>query len=310
MQFRLFALMMWISTAQGEVPQFCSGKCDVFLTGLRRQRVYVKCDVETELTITNDQVVPKLPVTVAVPIGMDGHAHTANTVNIKLDSVDDVLIKYDPYYHIAKAEVQRGTMEKPLEVNQQYKINFGGNLNHNATVFLVTFGNKYEPEFMELATMPMTQFYLHGPYWSNTTKWYIFAITTGVLALLYGLFSRSRVWQYAALFSIASFVTVFAAQLHQIMLIAMISNNFGSDFLQGLFANALGANLFPTVFAMIFMYAGKSRPRPWGALAVVVGGGSLFLFGAGWYVGPICMVISGFLCITNRFALSTISVVK
>lgn len=292
----------------GEVPQFCNSDCNVYLAGLKRQRVYVRCDVPTKLTLYNEEEVAQLPVSVSVPVGLEGHTHTMHTGNIQLEDSDGT-IAYDPYYHIAKSEVQKGYI-MDMRNNREFVLNFGSNLGHNATVFLVTLGTRYDPEVLELLGMPMTQFLLHGSYWSKTSHWYVFAITTGVLAVLYGLFSRVRIWQYALLLSIAAFVAVFAAQLHQILLIVINSNDYSDEFYQGLFANALAANLVPVLFAMVFMHTGKHRPKPWSALAAVVGIASLFMVGAGWYVGPACLFFAGVIRATDRLVLSTVSVVR
>ena len=293
---------------QAEVPQFCSSDCNVYLSGIKRQRVYVRCDVPTKLTLYNSEEVVELPLSVSVPVGLLGHTHTMHTGNINLEDSDGT-VTYDPYYHIAKSEVQKGYI-MDMKNNREFVLNFGSNLGHNATVFLVTLGTRYDPEVLELLGMPMTQFLLHGSYWSKTTHWYVFAITTGILSILYGLFSRVRIWQYVLLLSIAAFVAVFASQLHQILLIVITSNDYSDAFYQGLFVNALAANLFPVLFAMVFMYTGRHRPKPWSALAIVVGVASLFMVGAGWYVGPVCLFMSGVIRAADRLVLSTVSVVR
>lgn len=298
-----------IGWAAAEVPQFCADvNCKVYLQGLKRQRVYVQCDVPTQLMIYNSESVPELPVTIAVPVGVQGHTHTVHTGNIALSSTESLDVFYDPYYHIARTDVQEGIIQN-MGSNEEFILNFGDNIGHNASVFLITLGNRYEPTLFELVQMPSTQFRLHGQYWSRTSHWYVFALTTGLLALLYGAFSRARIWQYAALLSVGAFVAVFAAQLHQILLIVLASGQ-PSYFYQGLFANALAANLVPTLFALLFMHTAKTQPMPWSILALVVGAGSFFLLGAGWYVGPSLLVLAALIRLTDRFVLSTVAVVR
>ena len=102
---RGFAMLLTLSV-QAEVPQFCNSDCNVYLSGIKRQRVYVRCDVPTKLTLYNSEEVVELPLSVSVPVGLRGHTHTMHTGNIYLEDSDGT-VTYDPYYHIAKSEVQK-----------------------------------------------------------------------------------------------------------------------------------------------------------------------------------------------------------
>ena len=173
-----------------EVPLFCTEDCTVHLDGLRRQRVYLDLQNPLELTIYNSKKVPKLPITIASRVGFNtGHYHTQAIDELAMTNVEPV-ITYDPYYHIAKVIALEGYLYN-LVPDAPYDIGLNTNTSdlHNATTLLVTFGNRYEPSFLELLSIPRTQMYLHGSYWSDTSYWYIFAITTGVLGILYGLYT-------------------------------------------------------------------------------------------------------------------------
>lgn len=298
-----------------EVPVFCKNDCSVHLDGIKRQRVYVDLRDPFELTVYNQQTVNALEVSIANPIGVgQGHYHAQalDDTTLNLKNIPDPRISFDPFNHIARVVLQKGVLD--VTANSPHAISFNKGINenqtHNASNLMITFGTRYEPSVMELLRMPMTQFYLHGSYWSDTSYWYVFAITTGVLALVYAVFSRARPWQYLLLMSMAAFTAVFATQLHQTVLVWLRVETLTPDIARGLFGNAFGANAFPVFFAMFFMHSGKLRPKPWGVLAIVVGLSSFLLVGAGWFVGAGCLTLSGLLCLMDRVALSTISVIK
>lgn len=305
------AVALFVGALIAEVPLFCKKDCSVHLDGIRRQRVYVDLRDPLELTVYNKQTVNALEVFIANPIGVDiGHYHTQSLDRLTLNNIPNPTISFDPFNHIALLVLQKGLLDITANSPHVIGLNVDTNQTHNASNLMISFGTRYEPSFMELLRMPMTQFYLHGSYWSDTSYWYVFAITTGVLALVYGIFSRARPWQYILLMSMAAFTAVFAAQLHQTLLVWLRIETLTPDIARGLFGNAFGANSFPVFFAMFFMHTGKQRPKPWGVLAIVIGLGSFLLVGAGWFVGAACLTLSGLLCLMDRVALSTISVIK
>lgn len=309
---------LFVGALIGEVPLFCKEDCSVHLDGIRRQRVYLSLEKPLSLSIYNTETIEKLDIAIATPVGgQSGHYHTSSSSPEKLNlqtlpALPKPAILFDPFYHIAKTVLQQGSLQ--LAANVVHEIGFNrnqlSNETHNKTKLMVTLGTRYEPSFMELVSMPRTQFYLHGSYWSQTSYWYVYAITTGVLYILYGIFARARPWQYLALASMAAFTTVFATQFHQSLLVFFRVQELTPEISRGVFLNALLANMFPVLLTLFFMYYGKLRPKSWGVLASVLGLASFFFVGAGWFVGPACLTLGGLLCLMDRIALTTISVVK
>lgn len=175
-------------------------------------------------------------------------------------------------------------------------------------VYLLVLTNVTDPKtFVEILTVPISAYNLQGAYGNRHGYWWIYLIVTVVLATMYALFARLRAWQALLAYAIAVYTAVAAANLYQSILSIIAETQYGFDtptatYAFAIAAMAIGANLIPIVFCALVMRHARCRPLPWSAVGIVVAFGSLFLVGAGWFVGPTLFGLGCLLRVIQRYS--------
>ena len=147
----------------------------------------------------------------------------------------------------------------------------------------------------------MLQWKTHAYWWTQQMYFYIFIAVNAALAVLYGVSTRCRPWQWTLVFSIAAFATVANENLYHAIL-ASRRGGTGLDRFFTIGCVALLANVVPGLIAMLFMRHGKCRAVEWSAIAILFGAGFLFLVGAGWFVGSGLLILAGVVRLAQRAA--------
>ena len=160
--------------------------------------------------------------------------------------------------------------------------------------------------FLELLTVPISAYNLHGAYGNRSGYWYIYLIVTAVLAAIYALFARLRAWQSLLAYAIAVYTAAAAANLNQSILSIIAETNIGlktptATYAFAIAAMSIGANLIPIVFCALVMHYARCNPLPWSSLGIVIAFGSLFLVGAGWFAGPLLFGLGCLLRVAQRY---------
>ena len=174
-------------------------------------------------------------------------------------------------------------------------------------VYLAVHNSKNDPKtFLEILTVPISAYNLHGAYGNRHGYWWIYLIVTVVLASIYGLFARLRAWQALLAYAIAVYTAVAAENLYQSILSIMAESKASlstptSKYAFAIAAMSIGANLIPIVFCALVMRYARCKPMPWSAVGIVAAFGSLFLVGAGWFVGPTLFGLGCMLRVLQRY---------
>ena len=169
----------------------------------------------------------------------------------------------------------------------------------NGLNILFKINNPGQVSVLELIGMPIPQWKTHAYWWTQQMYFYIFVAVNAALAVLYGVFTRCRMWQWVLVFSIAAFATVANENFYHAIL---ASRRGGSEQDQAFMIAcvALLANIIPGVIAMLFMRYGKCRAVAWSVVAILFGAGFLFLAGSGWFVGCGLLIMAGVIRLAQR----------
>lgn len=195
---------------------------------------------------------------------------------------------YDMYYGISWCATATDAVEK----NDVY-LRLDTNINDSKT-------------FVEVLTVPISAYNLHGAYGNRHGYWWVYLVVTVVLASIYGLFARLRAWQALLSYAIAVYTAVGADNLYQAVISISAETKQGlstptSSYAFAIAAMSIGANLIPIVFCTLVMRYARCRPLPWSAFGFLAAFGSLFLAGAGWFVGPTLFGLGCVLRVVQRY---------
>lgn len=177
----------------------------------------------------------------------------------------------------------------------------------NDDVYLVLRDDIKDPTtFLEVLTVPISAYNLHGAYGNRQGYWYVYLILTAVLATVYALFWRLRAWQALLAYAIAVYTAVAAENLYQSIrsMLAETQQDLHTPtatYAFAIAATSVGANLIPIVCCALVMRYSRCQPLSWSAFGLAAAFGSLFLVGAGWFVGPSLFGLGCLLRVVQRY---------
>ena len=168
-------------------------------------------------------------------------------------------------------------------------------------------GDDYHATALELISLPITLYHLHGSYWTNHLYFWVYAIIAGVLAIVSIITFALRMWQSILMLSVAAFATVFCEKTYQIARVVFAAElslwsdirNLINELVYTLFVHAVCIELLPLIFALVYISRAHYRPTPWSIVGIIVCVGCLFV-GSGWYVGPGLIGLSSLIIFFSR----------
>lgn len=318
MRTTLWLLVASMTIAMADYPQFCDTEpCNVILRDGSRyqQRLYVHIPYGTTMkrtiNVKNMASFPDpVPVSAYVPLKYDASTFTISLLGGA--ATVGATPNYYPYFQTVEYPIEnvpgltKDTTVQPFTV----EVN-AGDVTKYPHGFNIMFklDAPYVVTALEIVAMPIPQWKTHAYWWTQQMYYYIWIAVTAPLAVLYGVFARCRIWQWALVFSIASFTAVAAENFYHACL---AGTRGGSLNVQAycIVCIVLLANIIPALVAMLFMRYGKCHPIQWSILAILVGTGFLFLAGPGWFVGCGLLIVAAFVRILQRLAYCSLAVVS
>lgn len=304
-----FLLAVLTTTSVADYPDFCDRSCTVSVgaAGAGEKRVYLHVPyhhavMSETVTVLVGSGNVSVRAFVPLPYNYSGDFEVASSGSFDVQSVSPAP-HLNVYYQTAEyplltsgnhesigsvgtGAVIRVTALKPNAfpkgLNILFKVNHPG-----------------EVSALELLGMPILQWNAHAYWWTQQMYFYIFTAVNSAMAVLYGVFTRCRVWQWMLVFSIAAFATVADENLYHGIL-ASRRGGGEQEQIYMLSCVCLLANIVPAAVAMLFMRYGKCRAVGWSVVAVLFGAGFLFLAGAGWFVGCGLLILGGLTRLAQR----------
>lgn len=300
---------VWVTTIVADYPEFCHRSCTVSVgaSGAGETRVYMhiphsSAAMKETLTVVTASTDISLRAFMPLPYNATDVHITSSSSPLDIGEVSTVP-DLNVYFQTAEyplltsggsrqiGQLNTGTVVTveavdasvfPTGLNILFKINHPGQVS-----------------VLELVGMPIPQWKTHAYWWTQQMYFYIFVAVNAALAVLYGVFTRCRIWQWVLVFSIAAFATVANENLYHAIL-ASRRGGSAQDQAFMIACVALLANIIPGVIAMLFMRYGKCRAVAWSVVAILFGAGFLFLAGSGWFVGCGLLILAALIRLAQR----------
>jgi hypothetical protein len=304
----LFAI--WVTMIVADYPEFCHRSCTVSVgaVGAGETRVYMHIPhsnalMKETLTVSSTGSA-NVSLRAFMPLPYNATDFRITSASLDIDAYVSNTPDLNVYFQTAEYPLltsgggrdmgQLGPGTVVVIVEALSTSTFPNGLN-----ILFKINNPGQVSVLELIGMPIPQWKTHAYWWTQQMYFYIFVAVNAALAVLYGVFTRCRMWQWVLVFSIAAFATVANENLYHAIL---ASRRGGSEQDQALMIAcvALLANIIPGVIAMLFMRYGKCRAVAWSVVAILFGAGFLFLAGSGWFVGCGLLILAGVIRLAQR----------
>ena len=296
-------IVLFSTLVAANMPKFCnSPTCDLLLDSYDQEQLYVHVPQgqKVSLKVTNG-IASDVAVASSTPL-----LYTAKqAVKLCASALKGYtgVTSYREYLQVAEYHLLDTQCKSATKATvTTYDFESGANAFDGVNV-LLKFGVMQKTDVMEIVGMPISQFNTHGFYWAQQQYYYVYVAVYAGLALLYIVLSRCRLWQMFLVFAMAAFAAVWSENLYQSVFASRRAGSQGEVAYTVLCVVTL-ANLIPFIFCMLFMRYGKCRPIPWSVFGLMIGTGFLFLAGAGWFVGPGCIILASLIRLTQRTALN------
>lgn len=170
------------------------------------------------------------------------------------------------------------------------------------TPVLFVAGRESELTALEIVTLPIAMFNVHGHFFARQGYYWIFTIVGSVLATLYIAFGRLRVWQVALAYSMAAFAVVLCEKLYH-AIVASLSAGTASEVTFMIACVSVLSEGIPLTVALLIMRFATCRPVAWAVVGLLTATGFLFLAGSGWFVGTALLAVASLLRLLTRVLL-------
>lgn len=291
--FACVALML-CSRATADTPTFCSSPCIAQYSGSGKV-VYIRTTLgvaTVHMHASRDIPSRNVPFRLSYPLEY-GEADYEVSIP-EYDTSARLLPTFNPYVQAAEFEYP---MRLAFAENMTLVLRSKGA--RRVLAKLVLGPEEETMTALEILTLPITMYHVHGGWWTRTETWWIFGSVSFALATLYIAFGRTPTWETALIYATSAFVGVCAEKLyHSILAGSQVS--FASSFLFSTLVVTGCAEGLPIVFCIFFIARGRYRPYPWSVLALAFAVGSLFFAGSGWFVGPSLIALASVARLVRR----------